>query len=68
MCIPRICFEFTPARSMWMIQRLQYPLQLAYATTFHGCVGLTLDRTFINMQLDVFIHRQLYTSISRVRH
>ena len=68
MCIPRICFEFTPARSTWTIQRLQYPLWLAYTTTFHGCVGLTLDRTVIDMQSDVFTHGQLYTSISHVRN
>jgi hypothetical protein len=66
--IPCIRFEFTPARSSWMVQQLQYPLRLAYATTFHGCVGLILDKTVIDTRSDVFSHGQLYTSISHVRN
>ena len=66
--IPRIRFEFTPANSSWTIQRLQYPLRLAYASTFHGCVGLTLDKSAVDSRSDVFAHGQLYTSISRVRN
>ena len=66
-CIPHIRFDFTPARSSWTIQRVQLPLRLAYATTFHGCVGLTLDRTVIDCRTPVFAHGQLYTALSRVR-
>ena len=67
-CIPRIRFEFTPGRSTWTIYRLQFPLRLAYATTFHGCVGSTLDKTVLNSRSDVFTHGQLYTSISHVQN
>jgi hypothetical protein len=65
-CIPCIRFDFVPARSSWTVQRLQLPLRLAYATTFHSCVGL-LDRTVIDSRCPVFSHGQLYTALSRVR-
>ncbi len=59
-CIPRIQFEFTPSHSGWTVMHFQLPLRLAYATTFNGCVGLTLNHT-------VLTHGQLYTALSRVR-
>ena len=65
-CIPRIRFEFSPLYSSWTIQCLQYPLRLAYACTFNGCVGLTLDKTVIDQRTPVFAHGQLYTALSRV--
>jgi hypothetical protein len=68
LCLPRIRFEFTPPKSSWTIHRIQFPLRLAYATTFHGCVGLTLDKTVLDTRTDVFTHGQLYTSLSRVRN
>jgi hypothetical protein len=66
--IPRIRFEFSPKWTSWTVQRIQFPLRLAYATTYHGCVGLTLDRTVIDLRTPVFAHGQLYTALSRVRH
>ena len=68
LCIPRIRFEFTPDHCSWTVHRIQFPLRLAYATTFHGCVGLTLDKTVLDTRTDVFTHGQLYTSLSRVRN
>ena len=50
------------------MQRKQFPLRLAYATTFNSCQGLTLDRAVIDLRVPPFAHGQLYTSISRVRH
>jgi hypothetical protein len=67
-CLPRIRFEFCPPYTSWTIQRVQFPLRLAYACTFHGCVGLTLDRTVLDLRTQVFAHGQLYTALSRVRH
>jgi hypothetical protein len=66
-CIPRIRFEFIPARASWTVCRLQLPLRLAYACTFHSCVGLTLDATVLDLRTPVFAHGQLYTALSRVR-
>ncbi|KAG1873308.1 hypothetical protein C8R48DRAFT_593961 [Suillus tomentosus] len=66
-CIPRIRFEFTPPRASWTVHRLQFPLRLAYATTFNGCQGLTLDKTVLDLRCDAFAHGQLYTALSRIR-
>ncbi|KAG2737844.1 hypothetical protein P692DRAFT_20760702 [Suillus brevipes Sb2] len=66
-CIPRITFSFRPLRSSWTVNRKQFPLRLAYATTFNGCQGLTLSRTVLDLRTDVFAHGQLYTALSRVK-
>ena len=66
-CIPRIRFEFLPAHASWTVQRVQFPLRVAYACTFNGCVGLTLDKTVLDLRTPVFAHSQLYTALSRVR-
>lgn len=65
--LPRINFEFQPPRTNWTVQRRQFPLRLAYATTFNSCQGLTLDRAVLDLTMPVFTHGQLYTSLSRVR-
>jgi hypothetical protein len=65
--LPRITFEFKPQRANWTVQRRQFPLRLAYATTFNSCQGLTLDRVVLDLTMPVFAHGQLYTSLSRVR-
>jgi len=66
-CLPRINFEFQPSYYPWTVQRRQFPLRLAYATTFNSCQGLTLDRTVFDLHTLVFTHGQLYTALSRVR-
>jgi len=50
------------------MQRKQFPLRLAYATTFNSCQGLALDHAVIDLRVSRFTRGQLYTSISRVRH
>ncbi|KAF9232085.1 hypothetical protein BU15DRAFT_55416 [Melanogaster broomeanus] len=66
-CIPCITFTFSPPHSGWTINHKQFPLRLAYATTFNGCQGLTLTRTVLDLHTDSFAHGQLYTALSRVR-
>ena len=66
-CIPQIRFEFTPLCASWTVHCLQFPLRLAYASTFNGCQGLTLDKTVLDLQTEVFAHGQLYTALSRIR-
>jgi hypothetical protein len=63
--LPRISFEFELRHSNWTVQRRQFPLQLAYATTFNSCQGLTLDRVVLDLTKPVFAHGQLYTNLSR---
>ncbi|KAI6020228.1 hypothetical protein BKA83DRAFT_4056712, partial [Pisolithus microcarpus] len=65
-CIPRISFDFIPPGSDWTVTRKQFPLRLAYATTFNGCQGLTLQRSVVDLCKDPFSHGQLYTALSRV--
>lgn len=66
-CVPRISFTFTPPASDWTVTRKQFPLRLAYATTFNGCQGLTLSRSVVDLRIDPFAHGQLYTALSTVR-
>ena len=67
-CLPRITFAFQPHGTDWTVVRKQFPLRLAYATTFNSCQGLTLTRAAIDLRIDPFAHGQLYTALSRVRH
>jgi hypothetical protein len=62
-----MCFEFTPPHASWTVHRPQFPLRPAYATTFDGHQGLTVDKTVLDLHCDVFIHGQLYTALSHIR-
>ncbi|KAG1858989.1 hypothetical protein DFJ58DRAFT_701694 [Suillus subalutaceus] len=55
-CIPRIDFAFHPNRSSWTVNRRQFPLRPAYATTFNGCQGLTL--ALLDFRTDPSAHGQ----------
>lgn len=66
-CIPRINFDFRPPYVSYTVRRKQFPLRLAYSTTFNSCQGLTFDFVVTDGRSDVFAHGQLYTAISRVR-
>jgi len=65
--LPRVNFDFQPRQTSWTVERCQFPLRLAYATTFNSCQGLTLDKVVLDLTTPVFAHGQLYTSLSRVR-
>ena len=65
--LPRITFE-EQLHNGHTLQRLQFPIAPAYATTFNSCQGLTLNRIAIDLTFPVFSHGQLYTALSRIRH
>ncbi|KAG2071265.1 hypothetical protein BDR04DRAFT_1016461, partial [Suillus decipiens] len=65
--IPRINFAFYLNHSLWTVNRRNFPLRPADATTFNGCQGLTLARTVLDLRMDPFTHGQLYTPLSRAR-
>ena len=65
--LPQINFKFQLSYYPWTIQRRQFPLWLAYATTFNSCQGLTLDKAVLDTRIPVFAHGQLYNALSRVR-
>lgn len=64
--IPRITFTHNLAQGHTLLRK-QFPLSLAYATTFNSCQGLTLDRVGIDCTRPVFSHGQLYTALSRIK-
>ncbi|KAG2047535.1 hypothetical protein BDR06DRAFT_897183, partial [Suillus hirtellus] len=66
-CLPRITSTFNPPGSSWTVNRKQFPLRAAYATTFNGSQGLTLQKAVLDLRTDSFAHGQLYTALSRVR-
>src|SRR5260370_752883 len=59
-CIPWINFDFNPPYLSYTICQKQFPLQLAYSTTFNSCQGLTFDCVVLDCHEDVFAHGQLY--------
>jgi hypothetical protein len=65
--IPRISFKFRPPYCSFSVLRKQIPLRLAYACTFNGVHGMTLDASVVDCRYDAFAHGQLYTAISRIR-
>jgi ATP-dependent DNA helicase PIF1 len=64
--LPRITFKETLPSGHTLLRK-QFPLAPAYASTFHSCQGLTLDRIGVDLTRPVFTHGQLYTALSRVR-
>ena len=64
--LPRITFTASLPSGHTLLRK-QFPLSLAYATTFNSCQGLTLDRLGADLTRPVFSHGQLYTALSRVR-
>lgn len=65
--LPRICFRWPLAKGTTNIIRRQYPLRLAYASTFNGVQGSTLTRCVLDSRSSPFSHGQLYVALSRVR-
>jgi len=65
--LPRITFKEVLSSGHTLLRK-QFPLAPAYASTFHSCQGLTLDRVGIDLTQPVFTHGQLYTALSRVRN
>ena len=65
--LPRIHFRWAIANATTTMTRRQYPLRLAYASTFNGCMGVTLDRCVVDIRNNPFTHGHLYVAMSRVR-
>ncbi|RXK34954.1 hypothetical protein M231_07787 [Tremella mesenterica] len=63
--IPRITFEYPLPRKGFTLQRKQFPLAPAYATTFNSCQGLTLHQVGLDVSSSAFSQGKLYTVVSR---
>lgn len=65
--VPRIDFRLQTGPRGVHFARRQYPLALAFATTFHKCQGLTLDRVGVDLRNQPFAHGMSYVALSRAR-
>ena len=65
--VPRIPFRWRTTKVGLKLERMQFPLQLAYACTFNKAQGKTLERAVVDVRVPVFAHGQLYVALSRVR-
>ena len=71
--LPRIRFELdvkNKKRSTisFRLQRLQFPIRLAYAMSINKSQGQTLTRVAVDLREPYFSHGQLYVALGRVRH
>jgi ATP-dependent DNA helicase PIF1 len=65
--LPRIKF-IERLRSGHTLERRQFPVALAYSSTFNSCQGLTLDSVGCDLTTPAFSHGQLYVALSRIRN
>lgn len=64
--IERFRAEYSPFRNCF-ITRLQFPLSLAWALTFHKSQGLTLESALIDLGDTVFENGLAYVALSRLK-
>lgn len=66
--IPRITIYVKDRRLPGKLQRLQFPVVLAFAMTINKSQGQTLSRVGLSLKMQPFSHGQLYVALSRVRN
>jgi hypothetical protein len=65
--LPRRWYRNIDMGKHGVIDRLQFPLQLAFAMTVHKAQGQTLEFAALDCTTPCFAHGQLYVALSRVR-
>jgi ATP-dependent DNA helicase PIF1 len=64
--IPGIKFKLSVPGGAAQIERLQFPVRLAYGMTINKSQGKTLLRVLLDLRCEVFGHGQLYVGSGRV--
>lgn len=59
-------FEITSTSGEKLGIRNAFPFQVAFATTIHKCIGLTLEKIIVHCD-NLFTEAQVYVALSRVR-
>uniref|UniRef100_A0A0L8IGX7 DNA helicase Pif1-like 2B domain-containing protein n=1 Tax=Octopus bimaculoides TaxID=37653 RepID=A0A0L8IGX7_OCTBM len=65
--IPRIKLSLSDANIAFTLNRLQFPIRLAYSMTINKAQGQTFEKVGIHLPQPVFSHGQLYVTFSRSR-
>ena len=65
--IPKLKLAPSDANLPFVLQRIQFPIRLAYSMTINKSQGQTFDHVGIFLEEPVFSHGQLYVAFSRSR-
>ena len=65
--IPKLKLAPSDANLPFVLQRIQFPIQLSYSMTINKSQGQTFDHVGILLEEPVFSHGQLYVAFSRAR-
>ena len=63
--IPRIPMVDTSGEFPWVMTRVQYPVRVCFAMSFHKGQGQSLSRVGLYINRPIFTHGMLYVGLSR---
>lgn len=63
--LPRIPMIYNPDNMPMSMTRLQFPIKLAFAVTFHRSQGQSVEHCGILLPKDIWTHGQIYVAFSR---